>query len=452
MEKIKEPSMTIGIIWKEMLTFFFPLFLGNVLQQIYNVVDTIIVGKFVGAEALSAVGGPDSAILFLYIFFFVGISSGATVVVAKYYGAQDGKKVSNAVHSSIMLGIIIGPALAVIGWLTAEPFLRILNTPDEIMDMSLDYLNIYLVGFIFANMGNMAAGIMRGVGDSKRPFYYLLVSTIINIVLDVVFVCFFKWGVAGAAWATNIAQFVSAALAMRALMVTDGPHRFSIKACKLHRNETIEILRIGLPNAIRSTMFSISNVLVQAAINSFSTLYIAGAAIEAKVDGIFFMINESFGNTLITFIGQNYGAQKKERIIKGIRWSLLFCCSTAIIVSVLALLFVRPIAWAFTDEAQVVEIVRLTFWVIMPPLIICAFMEVLSGTMTGLEHSIEPTIATLVGACFVRVAWAYLVVPSVVAAKSVKWVLLMVSWPAGWVAVVILDFIFYLRVKKKEGI
>ncbi len=308
--------MVTGVIWQQLLIFFVPLLAGTFFQLLYNTVDAIIVGRFVGKLALSAVGGATATLINLFVGLFVGITSGVTVVVSQFYGAKREKELQKAVHTGIALAMVLGVVLTVAVLALAGVMLRGMDTPAETMQQSETYLRIYACGMIGNMLYNTGASILRAIGDSRRPFYYLVAGTLTNIVLDIVMVVFLNWGVSGAAFATIISQYVSAFCAFAYLLRTDDMVHVDLREIRLEPLYAEKILRIGIPSALRSLMYSFSNVLIQTSINGFGTDTVAAWTVWGKVDAIFWMIINSLGLSTTTLVGQNFGAGRKDRVRK----------------------------------------------------------------------------------------------------------------------------------------
>ena len=327
---VKENSITQGVIWKQLLIFFFPILIGTFFQQLYNTVDTIVVGQYVGTSALAAVG-TTSTLINLLLGFFVGVSSGATVIISQFFGAGDAKNVSKAVHTSMALALAGGLAIMVLGLLTARPSLVMLGVPQEIMGDALTYVNVYYCGIIASMIYNVGTGILRAIGDSRMPLYVLMVCCLVNIVLDLLFVLAFHWGVFGVAIATVLSQVVSAVLIMVRLMLTRESYRVEIRRIRFDRGILRNVIRIGLPAGLQSVLYSVSNLVVQASINSFGTDAIASWAAIGKIDGFIWMVMSAFGIAITTFVGQNFGAQKYGRVKRSIKICLVMALSLSLI-------------------------------------------------------------------------------------------------------------------------
>ncbi len=432
-------GITEGVIWKQLLIFFFPLLFGTFFQQLYNTADAIVVGRFVGKEALSAVGGATSTLINVFVGFFVGISAGATVTISQYYGGRYKEEVSKAVHTAIAMAIAGGAIIMVLGLLCAPMALHLMGTPEEIVPQSLTYLRIYFVGMIANLVYNVGAGILRAIGDSRKPLYFLIISCVINIVLDLIFVVALGWDVMGVAVATVISQLCSAVLVCVTLMRSRECYQLRLKEIRFHREMLRKIIRIGLPTAFQSLMYSSSNVVIQANMNSFGTDTLAAWTAFGKIDGIFWMIMSAFGISVTTFVGQNYGAGKYDRVRKGTMVCLRMAMSAAIGLSVV-LYFGGPyIYWLFTTDTEVMnkgmEILRFmvpAFWTYV-------FIEIFSGSLRGMGDAFIPMVITSLGVCALRVLWLLIVVPFWPDVKTV-----IFSYPLTWAVTSVL-FVFYYR-------
>ena len=358
-------QITEGVIWKQLLFFFFPILFGTFFQQLYNTTDAVIVGKFVGKEALAAVGGPAATLINLLIGFFTGLSSGATVIIAQYYGAEKDEDVKKTVHTAMALSIAGGAVIMALGILFSGAALRAMNTPDEVLSLSVVYMRVYFLGVIPSLVYNMGSGILRAVGDSKRPLYFLILSCFVNIVLDILFVTVLKMGVVGVAVATALSQVISALMVLAALMRTEDSYRLFVREIRFSPVLLHNIIRIGLPAGIQSTMYSASNLIIQSSINAFGTDTIAAWTAYGKVDGIFWMIMGAYGVSITTFAGQNFGAGKYDRIKKSVRICLGMAAFTSVLLSVIVLAGGRVFFGLFTDDPGVVSIVSIDRWILI---------------------------------------------------------------------------------------
>ena len=433
-------QITEGVIWKQLLAFFFPILFGTFFQQLYNTTDAIVVGNFVGKQALAAVGGPASTLINLLVGFFTGLSSGATVVISQFYGAKHKDDVRKAVHTSIALSIAGGAVIMVLGIAFAGVALRAMNTPEDIMSMSLTYMRIYFLGVIPSLIYNMGSGILRAVGDSKRPLYFLIASTLTNIVLDLFFVLVLRMGVAGVAIATSLSQVASAAMVMYALMKTDDMYRLYLREIRFSPSILSAIIRIGLPAGLQSTMYSVSNLIIQASINSFGTDTIAAWTAYSKIDGMFWMIMSAYGVSITTFAGQNFGAGKYDRIHKSVRVCIGMSAFTSVLLSAIVLVGGRFFLGLFTDDPGVADIGMSIIHVIAPTYITYICIEILGGTARGCGDSIIPMLLTCFGVCVLRVIWILGIVPIHRDLATVAF-----SYPLTWAVTSIMFIIYYLR-------
>lgn len=439
--------ITEGVIWQQLLIFFFPMLFGTFFQQLYNTADAVVVGRFVSKEALSAVGGTTGTLINLFVGFFVGVSTGATVIISQYYGGNDKKEVSKAVHTAIALAITGGAVIMVVGIVGAPIALHWMGTPDNILPHSLTYIRIYFGGMIANLLYNMGSGILRAIGDSKRPLYFLIVSCFVNIILDVVFVVAFHWGVMGVAVATVISQICSAILVCITLIKTNDIYKLSIKNIRFHGDMLKRIIRVGLPAGLQSLMYSSSNVIIQSNMNQFGTDTIAAWTAYGKIDGIFWMTMNSFGISVTTFSGQNYGAGKYDRVKKGMRQCLLIAMVVAICLSSVLYFGGAYVYRLFTDEVEVIEIGLVILRFLAPTFITYVSIEILSGTLRGMGSTFIPMIITCLGICLLRMIWVFIAVPVWPDMKAV-----IFSYPLTWVTTSILFILYYRHYVKRHGI
>lgn len=433
-------QITEGVIWKQLLFFFFPILLGTFFQQLYNTTDAVIVGQFVGKEALAAVGGPAATLINLLIGFFMGLSSGATVIISQYYGAGNGENVKNTVHTAIALSIAGGAAIMLLGLLFSGAALRAMNTPEEVLALSVVYMRIYFLGMIPSLIYNMGSGILRAVGDSRRPLYFLILSCIVNIVLDILFVAILQMGVTGVAVATALSQLVSASMVLSALMRSTDSYRLNLREIRFSPILLHNIIRIGLPAGIQSTMYSVSNLIIQSNINSFGTDTVAAWTAYGKIDGIFWMIMGAYGVAITTFAGQNFGAGKYSRIKKSVRICLGMAALTSVLLSIIVLTGGQLFFRLFTDDPEVAAIGVGMMHVISPCYITYICIEILGGTTRGCGDAIPPMLLTAAGVCLLRVIWVLTVVPLRPEVSTVAF-----SYPMTWAVTSVLFIIYYLK-------
>lgn len=438
LEQTTENKITGGVIWKQLLLFFFPILFGTFFQQLYNTADAMIVGHFVGKEALSAVGGGTGTVINLLVGFFVGLSSGATVVISQYYGAKKDELVSYAVHTAMAFGIVGGFIMTVGGILTAPAILTAMDTPQDVLGLSILYIRIYFVGTIGNLIYNIGSGILRAVGDSRRPLYFLIASCFTNIILDLIFIVYFNLGVAGAAIATICSQALSAALVILVMMRVDDMHRLNLRKIRLDHKMLRRIIRIGFPAGLQSVMYSFSNIIIQTAINSLGTDTVAAWTVYGKLDVVFWMTISSFGIAITTFVGQNYGAGKSERVRKGIRDCLGMAFVSALLISLLLGVSCHNIYVLFTSDPEVQRIgLQITLFLV-PTYVTYVCVEILSGALRGVGDCWIPTLICLSGICLIRVLWIMFAVPLKPGIYTI-----IFSYPLTWMTTSILFIIYY---------
>ncbi|MCB6343586.1 MATE family efflux transporter [Enterocloster lavalensis] len=400
-----------GSIFGQLLLFFFPILFGTFFQQLYNTADAMVVGRFVGKQALAAVGGSTSTLINLLVGFFIGLSSGATVVISQYYGAGKADKVHWAVHTSVAFSVVGGLVMMVVGIVCAHPALVAMKTPDDVMGHSMIYLRIYFVGTVANLLYNMGAGILRAVGDSKRPLYFLIISCFVNIALDLFFVAYLKIGVAGAALATILSQCISAAMVMVCLMRTKDIYQLVWKAVRIDRRMLRRIVRIGFPAGMQSIMYNVSNVIIQTGVNTLGTDNVTAWATYGKVDGLFWMMISALGISATTFVGQNYGAGRMDRVRKGTSVCMGIGVLLTTIVGVVLYTGGYLLVDLFTEDAEVRRISMELVRFMVPTFITYIAIEVLSGTLRGVGDAWMPLVITGVGICAVRVLWIIVALP-----------------------------------------
>ncbi len=437
-------QITEGVIWKQLLIFFFPIMLGTLFQQLYNTADAVVVGRFVGTEALAAVGGSTGQIVNLIVNFFVGLASGATVIIARYYGAKNQRDLNDALHTAAALSLVGGILTTIVGIAATPAMLRLMKTPENVMEGSQTYLSIYFAGILFVFIYNVGSAILRAVGDSKRPLYFLIVCCFINIFLDIVLVVFFHMGVAGAAIATVISQAVSAVLVIIVLMRSTDMYRLVPKQIRFHKFLLVSIITIGLPAGIQSIMYNISNMIIQTSLNGLGTDTMAAYTAFGKIDAIYWMISGAFSVSIMTFIGQNYGAGKYDRMKKSVKVCLLLDFIASILVSALLLFLGQFLFRLFTTDPDVIKIGMQIIHVIAPSYVLFIFIEILSSTLRGMGNVLAPMLMTCGGVCILRILWIFLVVPLAPGISSI-----LLSYPISWALTAVLFIIYYYRYQKK---
>ena len=438
-DAIYNNRITSGVIWKQLLAFFFPIVLGTLFQQLYNTADAIIVGQILGKEALAAVGGGTSTAISLLIGFFTGLASGATVIISQYYGAKDEERVRLAVHNAVAIALYGGIAVSVAGYFTAEPLLRLIKTPADIIPLASRYMRIYFAGGVLLVMYNMGSGIFRAFGDSRSPLLFLIAGCMANIVLDVVFVGLLKMNVEGAAYATVLSQLVSLVLVVWKLRKRDDCCRLEYRRIKPERAMLQKTIAIGLPAGIQTTMYTISNLVIQADINAFGTDAAAAWAAYGKLDSFFWMIISAFGIAITTFVGQNYGAGLIDRSKRGVRECLVL---SVIFTAVLEALYIGLGRYGFklfTQDENVIEIGCIMLNSIAPFFFTFIGVEILSGAIRGTGKALLPTLFSVFGICGLRMLWLVTVAPAMGTIKG-----LVLCYPVTWVFTSMLFIIYYL--------
>ena len=408
---VKGNRITEGSIFGQLLLFFFPILFGTFFQQLYNTADAMVVGRFVGKQALAAVGGSTSTLINLLVGFFVGLSSGATVVISQFYGARKADKVHWAVHTSIAFSVIGGIIFMIVGLVGSPWALEAMKTPEDVMGHAVVYIRIYFLGIIVNLVYNMGAGILRAVGDSRRPLYFLIASCFTNIILDVLLVAVLRMGVAGAALATITSQLLSAVLVVRALMKTDDMYKLEWKKVRIDQRMLQRIVRIGIPAGMQSVMYNISNVIIQAGVNTLGTDNVTAWATYGKVDGLYWMMINALGISATTFVGQNFGAGRLDRVRKGAGACMVI--GVVLTASVGAVLYNggHLLVELFTTDLQVQAISMDLLHFMVPTFITYIAIEILSGTLKGVGDAWMPLVITGIGVCAVRVLWIMLVLP-----------------------------------------
>ncbi|MEG1731572.1 MAG: MATE family efflux transporter, partial [Longicatena sp.] len=425
--------------WKELLWFSFPLLLGNLFQQMYNAVDSIVVGQYLGAQALASVGS-SAPVINLLVSFFMGLSVGAGVIISRYFGARQKENLQDAIHTSIALTFVAGIIMTFVGVLLSPLVLEWVGVPSNVMDNSVLYLRIYFLGVLSVMIYNMGSGILRAVGDSKNPLYFLIISSLTNVALDLLFVIVFKMGIAGVGWATLISQTISAVLIIILLVRTKEDYKLTLKFIKFHPIMLREIVRIGLPSGIQNAIVSFSNVIVQSNINAFGSLAMAGCGSYTKIDGFAILPVMSFSMALTTFTGQNMGARKFDRVKKGAKTGILMSIITIVCISILLLVLGPQILSIFSSDQRVIDYGLYMMRVLAPFYIFLAISHAFNGIIRGAGITTVPMIVMVTCWCGLRMAWILTTVPIFHDIGVV-----FMGWPITWIASSIWLFIYYRK-------
>lgn len=436
-------DMVNGPLFKNLFIFAVPLMFTNFLQMLFNAADTIVVGKFAGQTALAAVGATGS-IVFLLTAVFNGLSIGSNVLIAKLIGSKDDHRVKKAVHTSLGIGLLGGILMIIIGFLASPYLLEMMSTPSDIIDLSTLYMRIYFMGSIFLLVYNFGSAVLRSKGDTKRPLYFLMISGILNVVLNLVFVIGFQMSVAGVAFATVISQGVSAILVVRTLLFENDATRLYFKEIKIDRHMCLEIMKIGIPAGIQGMVFSVSNVVIQSSINSFdSSVIVAGNSAGANIENFVYIGMMAFTQATITFTSQNIGA-KNYGAIKKILYSTLFLtCISGFAVGFLVFIFGNFSLGLYTNDAKVIEVGLIRLGYVALWLWMNGFLDVYVSSMRGMGYSTLPTIIMILGICGVRLLWIWLVVPYMHTLEAIYF-----CYPLSWLLTSLVQAILWHRTYK----
>ena len=427
-----------GPVFPNMMRFFVPIMLGSLLQQLYSMVDAVILGRLVGKTALAAVGGSDLAIINLVVGFFVGLASGAAVVISQHYGAGEKTLVSRAVHTAVLFSVLIGAVMTVLGITMARPTLILLDPPEGTLEDSVVYLQWYFAGMIPSMIYNMGAGILRAVGDSRRPLYFLIVCAAANTVLDLLFVAVFGMGTAGAAIATSLSQLICAVLVLYTLARASGACRLHLSKLRMDRTLLARMVAIGLPAGLASVMYCAANVIIQRAINLLGTNAAAAWSIYWKLDGIYWPISSAIGITVMTFVGQNYGARSRARIQESIRTGWLLHLGMAVFFSAVAVLSSPLTMRLFSSDPAVLAEARQFILHISSCYVLFSSVEVLSSAMRGVGNAVKPAVITFFAVCVLRMALLFTVTFPHLSVLTIS-----ICYPITWAASSVLFILYY---------
>lgn len=441
-----EMDMTTGPLLPKILVFSGPLILTGILQLLYNAADVVVVGRFAGATSLAAVGSTGSLIN-LIINVFMGLSVGTSVMVARYYGANDVRMVQDTVHTSILVALISGIVVGIFGFVMAKPILRLMESPEDVIDLATLYVKIYFIGMPFNLLYNFGAGILRAIGDTKRPLYYLTISGAVNVVLNLILVIVFHMGVAGVAIATVVSQAISMILVLLCLIRSEGVVHLDLKKLRIRKATLLGIVQVGLPAGLQGSLFSISNVLIQSSVNSFLSTAMAGNAAASNLEGFVYTAMNSIYQADLTFASQNYGAGKKDRV-KKVLWNCLGTVTAiGLGLGMLFLAFDRMLLSIYNQDPAVIEYGVLRMRIILPTYFICGLMDVMVGQLRGIGYSIMPMIVSLTGACLFRIVWI-MTIFSMPQFHTLQ--MLYISYPVSWLLTFSIHMICYLTIARKK--
>lgn len=435
----KGTKLLNGPIWKGIVSFAIPLFLGNLFQQLYNTVDSLIVGNFLGSDALAAVSSSGS-LIFLLVGFFNGIATGAGVVISKYFGAKDYEGMRKAIHTDVAFGLVAGLLLTVIGMFLAPQILIWMGTPESVLPNSIIYFRTYFAGSVAFVMYNIVMGILQAVGDSKHPLYYLILSSIVNVVLDLLFVGVFHWGVGSAALATAISQATSAILCFLQLVRTRDVYQVRIREIRFHPTMLRQIIGIGLPSGMQNSIISIANIVVQTNINKFGVMAMAGCGVYSKIEGFAFLPITCFAMSLTTFIGQNLGARQYDRAKKGAVFGIACSVTLAELVGVIVYFMIPYFAAAFDPNPEVIGIATRQAHIEALFYCLLAFSHCIAGIMRGAGRSTVPMFVMLASWCIIRITYITITVHFIQKIQVIFW-----AYPLTWSISSLIFLIYFLK-------
>lgn len=436
-------DMLNGPLLKKMIIFALPLAMGSIFQQLFNMVDSAVVGQFASSEALGAVGA-NAPVINLFINLFVGISVGSSVLIATYIGSGNNKSLSKGVHTSISIALLSGLSLMILVLLVAKPLLVFMGTPENILNLGVLYLRIYAIGMPFILLYNFTSAILRSAGDSKHPFYALVIGGIINVILNLILVIGFKRSVDGVAIGTVVSNMIASLYVLYYLAHEREELRFHIKKLSIHKNELLSILRIGIPAGLQGTVFSVSNVIIQSTINSFGSSVVAGSAAAGNFEYIGYAMINGFSQAATTFVGQNYGAGKLDRCRKIWKIALISGMGIAMMVDICIVLARLPLAHLFTSDPLVIPIVARRTLIIMSLHWLLGTYEITGCTLRGYGKSLVPALLTVIGTCLVRIFWVYLVNN-----YFYSFDMLLLVYPISWTITGTLVITYYFITRKK---
>ncbi|MCI8274854.1 MAG: MATE family efflux transporter [Lachnospiraceae bacterium] len=444
MKRTYEIDMCSGPLFGKILRFAVPLILSGVLQLLFNAADIIVVGRFTGSDALAAVGS-TSSLINLLVNLFIGISVGANVMAARYYGSGSEKEMFQTVHTAILTALLGGCFMVFTGVLVARPVLELMGTPDEVLPQAVLYMRLYFIGMPAFMAYNFGAAILRAIGDTKRPLYFLSAAGVINVLFNLLFVVVFHMGVEGVAIATVISQVISAILVLRCLCKSEGIYRLEFRKLHIHKDKLVAMLKIGLPAGFQGMMFNISNVLIQSSVNSFGSLVMAGNTAASNIEGFVYIALNAIYQTSLSFTSQNVGARQYKRVDRVLGCCVLIVAVLGTVLGVGAYLMGEVLLRIYSSDPHVIAYGMSRLALISAPYALCGIMDVLAGSLRGMGCSITPMVTSLTGACLFRVIWIFTVF---------QWnhsrFMLYVSYPISWTLVLLMNAACYAVIRKKK--
>ncbi len=421
-------DMLSGSLWDKILMFALPLAASSMLQQLFNSADVAVVGKFTGKQALAAVGS-NGPVINLLVNFFVGISVGTNVVIARYIGSGNEKRANSAAHTAVLVSVICGFVIMALGLLVSPLILELIGTPDDFIDLAVLYLRIYFCGMPFMMLYNFCSAIFRSKGDTKKPLIYLFVSGIVNVILNLIFVIVFKMGVAGVAIATVISNMISSVLMLRSLTKEEGAIKITLKNLKIDKRNLSEIIRVGMPAGIQGMVFSISNVCVLSGLNLLGTDVVSASSAAQNYENLIYFMSNSFAQATVTFVSQNYGAGNLKRCKRAVLIGMGLSVAASAAMFAVFIVFRTPLLGIYTDDKEIIRIASQRLAVVGGTHFMCGIMDNLSCCMRGLGYSLEPALISMAGACGLRVLWIYTVFK-----KVQTFAMLVAVYPISWFA------------------
>ena len=438
-----EIDMTNGPLVSKIIRFAIPLALSGILQLLFNAADIVVAGRFAGSQALAAVGS-TGALINLIVNLFIGLSIGVNVLVARYYGGGNRKDLYETVHTAVLISVISGVALIFIGIGLSQPLLELMGTPEDVIGQSVLYMRIYFVGMPVMMLYNFGAAILRAVGDTQRPLYFLLLAGVVNVFLNLFFVIVLHMGVAGVAIATVISQCISAGLVLFCLVKSDTVYRVNLKELKLYKDKLLQMVKIGVPAGIQGATFSVSNVLIQSSINSFGSIAMAGSTAASNIEGFVWTAMDAFTQSTLSFTGQNFGAKKFHRITKVVWYNLGLVTLVGLVLGIGAYVGGPWLLQIYSTDPEVISYGLERMLLVCAPYAICGVMNVMVGAMRGLGSSLTPMMASIFGVCVLRVVWIYTVFP-----LDRTFFMLFLSYPVTWLATGLIEVVCFYFIRKR---
>lgn len=447
MAKKHEIDMTTGNLFGKMIVFTIPIILSGILQLLYNAADIVVVGRFAGKEALAAVGS-TGPLINLMLNLFMGLSVGSNIVLATAYGEGNAKKISDIVHTSVTMSIICGIILGILGFFASKPLLVIMNTPYDTIDLCSIYLKIIFLGMPAHLVYNFGAAMLRAIGDTKRPLYILLVTGVVNVVLNLILVIFFNMSVAGVGIATIVSQYLSAIYIIRCFVKSEEKYKLDLKNLKINKKVLMKILAFGIPGGIQSTVFSLSNSIIQSAVNGFGSVAVAGNSIANNIEGFIYTALNSVTQAATSFTGQNLGAGKLDRIKKTFWYSCLIVITIGVVMSGGAIIFATPLSMIYSTVPEVIDYSVLRLCLLCPAYILCGLMDVTVGSLRGMGKSVTSMLSCILGVCGIRIVWVFTIFKA-----FPTFTVLYFSYPVSWAGtatiLIIAFFVSFNKLKKQ---